>query len=326
MSCIFLIPPGDGNYLTRALLSNTNNSSNDNMTFPAQDYEELRQQLILIRQGEISLDVGKKILSALVKMIEEPELVALNNIVDLAEKTQVSPASVTRLCRLLGFQSFRQFQQIFKQRAKKRSDYYTSRLSKLMSRKGDNPKLLLLEQSESVINNLNRCIQLIDDDSISQAKNLLALSRRVYVFGHKQSSALANLLKYGLSLIRFDVHRLQQAEHGVAAAVNQLRKNDLLVVISSSPYASLSLEVVSLAKQRECKILAITDSELSPLCEYASLALIVSTHGIYYNNSLSATVIFIESLLSLTAIELGEAAISKLNDHEMMLMQLRDSN
>ena len=294
--------------------------------FPAKDFETLRQQLILIRQGDISLDVGKKILKALIIMIDDPDLVALNNIVNLAEKTQVSPASITRLCRLMGFSGFHQFQQIFKQRAKNRSDYYTKKLQKLVTNKTQSPQKLLREQAEYSLSNFEYCLNHISDDSLVKAKELLARSRRIHVFGHKQSSATANILKYGLSLIRYDVHWLQQAEHGAAMAVGQLRKNDLLVIISSSPYASLSQEMASLAEKNQCKILAITDSELSPLCDYANLALIVPTDGLYYNNSLSATVILIESLLSLTAIELGESAINKLNNHEITLMRLKDSH
>ena len=293
--------------------------------FPAKDFENLRQQLIQIRQGDITLEMGKKILKAFSIMIEAPDLVALNNIVSLAEKTSVSPASITRLCRLLGYKSFNQFQQVFKQRAKTRSDYYTQKLKKLVETKSDRPSVFLRNQAKSAILNFENCLARLSDDSLNQAKSLLAQSRRIYIFGHKQSSAVANILHYGLSLVRYDVHRLQQAEHGVAVAVGQLRKNDLLVVFSSSPYASMALETTSLAKKNECRVLAITDSELSPLCEYATQTLIVPTEGQYYNNSLSATLIFIEGLLSLTAMELGQPAVKKLNMHEITLMRLKDS-
>jgi DNA-binding MurR/RpiR family transcriptional regulator len=294
--------------------------------FPAKNFETLRQQAILIRQGEIELKMGKKSLNALTIMVEEPDLVALNNIVDLAKKTSISPASITRISRLLGYESFHLFQQVFRQRAKSRSDYYTDKLKNLIENKSDQPKQLLRAQAQSAISNIEYCLKHTSDQSLSQATFLLATTRRVFVFGHKQSSAVASILEYGLSLIRFDVHRLLQSEHGAAIAVGQLRKHDLLVIIGSSPYASLTREIVYLALKQECKILAITDSELSPLCEHAMQSLIIPTDGDYYNNSLSATLIVIESLLSLTAVKLDQSAVRKLNDHEITLQRLTDSN
>ena len=82
---------------------------------------------------------------------------------------------------------------------------------------------------------------------------------------------------------------LIQADHGVAIALGQLKKGDLLVVIGSSPYSNVTVKITSLAHQQGCQIMAITDSELSPLLESATVALQIPTAGQFYANSTVAS-------------------------------------
>jgi len=292
------------------------------MKFPPQNFEKLREFLILLRQGEIELDVGKKSLNALIQMVNDPDSVAVNNIVALAEQTSVSPASITRLTRLLGFKGFTQFQKIFKQRAKIPTDYYSQKAIKLSSKGQLSAKVMMQKQLVAAGENMQFCLDNMEQPLIQKAVNLLARSRHVYVFGHKQSSAMANVLRYGLCLIRHSVQNLGQYEHGLAIALGQLRKNDLVVIFGYAPYSNLTVDLAATAHSLSCQVLVITDSTLSPLNDCASVSISIPTVGEYYTNSLAANVIFIESLLSLTAIELGQSAISKLQFHEDLVAKL----
>jgi DNA-binding MurR/RpiR family transcriptional regulator len=289
------------------------------MEFPPSDFEHLREYLMKLRQGDIQLEVGKKSLNAMIYMVNNPDAVAVNNIVELASITQISPASITRLAKLLGYKGFNQFQTIFKQRSRVKSDYYSQKVKKLMDESGLPPKEIFRQQMQSALENMQNCLENLDDEYIVDATMLLARKKRVFVFGHKQSAGIANVFRYGLSLIRKEVYFLVQGEHGIVVALGQLRRDDLVVIISSSPYSSLTVDITSMANKQGCQILAITDSTLSPLNDYASISINVPTEGQYFTNSLSANCIFIESLLSLTAMELGQSAVNKILGHEALL-------
>jgi len=86
--------------------------------FPPENFEQLRQLVIQLKHGDIEFSIGKKSLLALDNMIQEPSLVATTNIVELAKVIKLSPASLTRLAKLLGFHGFNQFQNLFKQKNK----------------------------------------------------------------------------------------------------------------------------------------------------------------------------------------------------------------
>ncbi len=296
------------------------------MQFPPKNFEQLRQIALMLRQGDIDLAIGKKILHALENMVADPQAVAQSNIVLLAKHTQTSPASMTRLAKLLGFQGFNQFQQLFKQKSNITNHFYSNGVKKLLANKAATPhydqKSLLKKQLAQTTTAIDQCIDSIPSENLNKASQLLAKKHRVFIFGYRQSSAIASILRYGLALLRPNVQMLVQADHGVAIALGQLKKDDLLVVISSAPYSNVTVKIAALAKQQQCQLIAITDSHLSPLNDSACTALHLPNSGDFYANSLVANCFFVEGLLSLTAIELGQSAIYNLQQHEQLLTQL----
>jgi len=292
------------------------------MNFPPDNFEKLRQLVILLRQGEIDLPIGKKSLLALEKMLNDAELVATCNIVELAEKIEFSPASITRLAKLLGFQGFNQLKNLFKQKSKTPTTFYSEKAKQLLNREKSNPKAVFKDHLQSTVTHAEQFIEQVSEKSLLQASSLLATKHRIFIFGYRQSSAVANILRYGLALLRPNVQLLVQADHGVAVALGQLKKDDLLVVIGSAPYSNITLKIATLAKKQQCQILVITDSLLSPLNDSAAVAIQVPTSGQYYANSLVINCFFIESLLSLTAMKLGQSAVNNLQHHETLLSQL----
>jgi len=292
------------------------------MQFPPKNFESLRQFLTLLRQGDIKLDIGKKSLLALVVMVDNPDVVATSNIVELAKFVKISPASITRLSKLLGFKGYNYFRQIFKQSSHSKTDYYSQRAKDIVNEKPPTHKDLITSQLQSTITNVQQCIQRMDDKDLAEIIRLLAIKRQIFVFGHQQSSAIASIFRYGMSLIRRNVQLLGPTEHGIATAMGQMRQGDLLFIISSSPYSQLTVDIASIAAKQACTIIALTDSKLSPLHDYATHAINVATEGQYYTNALAANCILVESLLSLTAIELGQPAVDKLKQHENLLSQL----
>jgi len=292
--------------------------------FPPKNFEQLRQLALLIKQGHVDLAIGKKSLAAFVRMVQSPDTVATYNIVELSEKMALSPASITRLAKLLGFHGYNAFQLVFKQKNKVANNFYSQSVAHLILDKKITNKTLFKQQLMQLNNDIEQCFS-NEFLSLEKAKLLLAKKHRVFIFGYRQSSAVANILRYGLALIRPNVQMLVQADHGVAIALGQLKKDDLLVLISSAPYSNVTIKIATMAKQQGCQILSITDTALSPLNDLAEVALHISTDSNFYANSMVANCFFVENLLSITAIELGDTAIYNLQQHEQLLADLEVS-
>ncbi|PHS20113.1 MAG: hypothetical protein COA86_02160 [Kangiella sp.] len=287
-----------------------------------ESFEKLREVYLLLNSNKIELDIGNKTKRAFSLMIKMPEMVAVNNIVELSKLTEISPASITRLTKSLGFNSFVSYQKIFRERSKIIDNYFSEKLAKLSADKQLTAKQIMQKQLQSTAENMIECIKSSDESTFDNAADLLADAKQIFVFGHKQASAMANIIRYGLCLIRGKVNTLGQYEHGLAIALGQVKANDLLVIFSSAPYSNLTVDVCAIANKIGCRILAITDSTLSPLNEHATISIKIPTSGQYFTNSLSANCIFIESLLCIVARKIGQSAINKLEKHEELLTQL----
>jgi len=293
--------------------------------FPPENFEQLRQLVIQLKHGDIEFSIGKKSLLALDNMIQEPSLVATTNIVELAKVIKLSPASLTRLAKLLGFHGFNQFQNLFKQKNKITDNFYSDSLNALLNESQKSVKVIIQKQLQELFSSVEHSIGSIDEEHLHQAVSLLAHKHRIFIFGYRQSSAIASILRYGLALIRPNVQMLVQADHGVAIALGQLKKGDLLVVIGSAPYSNVTIKIAALAKKQHCQLMSITDSTLSPLNDLAEVSLNIPTSGHFYANSLVANCFFVESLLSLTAMQLGVTALDNLKQHEQLLADLEVS-
>lgn len=291
------------------------------MNFPPRDFEQLTLIMQQLNLGELDLRVGKKSYHALKNMVENPQTVATSTIVELSNHVNISPASLTRLAKLLGFQGFHGFRQVFKQSSKQSINFYSQQAQRIKTNFDSSAKGIIVQQLDSMHQNINKALEDINDAEIEKIVKLLAYKRRVFVFGHQQSAAISSLFTYGLCLIRDNVQVLGPVDYGIATITGQLQRRDLLVLFGSSPYSPLTMEIASIAKQQECVICSFTDSKLSPLLRYAQHSIKIPTDGDYFINSLSATNVFVEGVLSMVLMELKEKSVNKLKRHEQLLQQ-----
>ena len=78
--------------------------------------------------------------------------------------------------------------------------------------------------------------------------------------------------------------------------VRGLRAGDVMLVVSFSPYADESLQCVRLAADRGARVLAITDSQMSPLAALADATLVVHESSTFGFRALTNTMCLAQSL------------------------------
>lgn len=301
--------------------------------FPPESLEQLRLLSKQLQSGEIDLPIGRKIFEALRSMLEQPDVIAVSSIVEISQRLAISPASITRLTKLLGFSGFHAFQKLFKQVNARPTDFYSDNLRHLFASKSGNNRVhtaVFLQQQALLI--CSALQQLTDPSNVEKVANdmenaakMLVSRQRVYIFGARQAAAVANMLRYGLSLLRGNIHMLSQAEQGVAMSVLQLRKNDVLVLISAAPYSPVTLKIAAIAAKQGCNILALTDSLNSPLADVAAVSLIMPSVDHFYVNSQLLSCFFVENLLNTAAALLGEPAMNTIRRYELLLQEFQSA-
>ena len=289
------------------------------VTFPPKTLNEMRSIMLLVEQGEIDLPMGRKSRDALAQLIDNPKIASMHSISDLAASLSVSPASLTRLSRLLGFSSFKGFQLIFRSEMMGASEYYSQQV-RSQKGKAETINQLFSEVEE----NLNTFKQTFDHQTILQVSKAIKKAGRVHCFGYRQTFSLASFLCYGLGMIRQGVQLLNTSGQGLAFALGQIQKNELLIGFGFHPYSSRTVKMLQLAKKLEIPMVVLTDSMASPIARLGGSVITVPVKTSFYSNSMVCATFAIELLLSEVAKQMGEVALEQLEQRESLISQLND--
>lgn len=138
----------------------------------------------------------------------------------------------------------------------------------------------------------------IDRDAFQGAVDALTGAHRIYILGVRSSSALANFLGFYFNLL-FDnvtlVHTNSVSE--IFEQVLRIGPGDVLFGISFQRYSKRTLSAMQYARDRGAKVIALTDSQLSPLARVADHLLLARSDMASFVDSLVAPLSVINALI-----------------------------
>ena len=159
----------------------------------------------------------------------------------------------------------------------------------------------------------------ISPKAIEQAVTLLQEAETIYVLGQLRSFSVAYNIRYLLLYLRQDV-RLLDGSGGLATEEAELMsEKSLLVAVSFRYYAREVVDIVEGTARKNIPILAITDSQLSPLNKHATCSLVVPGAGHKFSYSLAASLCLAQSLIISMASRLQiEGSEEELNPQDLL--------
>lgn len=287
--------------------------------FPPKTLSHMRVIMLQLEQGEIELPMGRKSRNALAMLLDNPKVASMKSISELAAILTVSPASLTRLSRLLGFSSFKDFQLVFRSEVLGTSEYYSQQVRTSMAKEGSVDQIFA-EAEE----NLKTFRKHLDYHSLSNITKAINTAQRVHCFGYRQTFSLASFLCYGLGMIRQGVQLLNTSGQGLAFALGQINKTDLLIGFGFHPYSSRTVKMMQLASQMNLPMVVLTDLMGSPIAGLGKSVMIVPVKSSFYSNSMVCATLAIEIVLSEVARLMGDSALQQLEERERLISQLND--
>lgn len=229
-------------------------------------------------------------------ILEHYEKAAYMTALKLGNAVGVSESTVVRFAIELGFEGYPQLQRSLQSHIKNRLTSL-QRMDVTRSRIGDeDPVTGVLNQD---IDKIRRTLETVDKESFDNAVSTICASKRIYIQGAMSSGLLANFMHYYLRLI-FDNVTLVGAV-GTAELYQQMihiGEGDLLIAMSFPRYASGTIEACRFARESGAHIIAITDSDSSPLVQYAHTALYAYSDMVSFVDSLVAPMSLINALIA----------------------------
>ncbi|MFC0339893.1 MurR/RpiR family transcriptional regulator [Paracoccus niistensis] len=290
---------------------------------PPRTLAELRALAVAVARGDGPVALGSKARTALVRIIEMGSDPALLSITTLADSLSVSPSTLTRLARSLGYAGYPAFQQVLL------SDSLGTGASSFYSRHahaalegGSSQGACAARLCRENQANIERFIEMFDEGSFAAAVEAIIAAPRVMVHGIRQFHSVASFLVYGLGMIRSDVALLDSNNQGVAEGLAMLGAKGVLISTSCAPYSAPVVRVAAEAHRLGLTTIAITDRATSPLAGGARAAILVPHETSFLSNSVGAFIVAVECLINACAAARPDSAREALRARDGMIERL----
>jgi DNA-binding MurR/RpiR family transcriptional regulator len=263
-------------------------------------------------------------------LVDHPTDVALLSMREQARGAEVSPPTMLRLARALGFPDFASLRLAFQADVAagrvrfKGPGRYGGRASALQSsRAGAKVGQLTGEIVRAQIGDVGSVELLNSSAQIEAVVKAIADARRVGFLGVRASFAIAFYFRYGYNLIATNGVLFEGLGGFLADQVEVLDEGDVLVAVSQAPYSAPAVAAIKAAIARGTKVVALTDSELSPLARLASHTLLSSAESLSFFPSMVAPLALVEVLLAALAARGGKKVLRRLADVDARLLASR---
>ncbi len=257
-------------------------------------------------------------------VLEHPVEVALLSIRKSAETAVVTPSTMTRLAKALGFERYDSFRQLFQEAIhSKAPSSFSQRAESLQNLASSNTENnVLSEFSASTFNNLEHFFQEETLEKLEAAAPMIVNARRVFAIGFRDTFACAHHFAY-VGRIAFPHIKLIRGYQGtLLSELAEIGERDVVVVFGSEPYAIETVNAIDIVRGANAKIIAITDSLRSPLAADAEVAFTLKNETPHFFGTLVPAIALMEALLAVCVSLGGSEVVSNINQFEEDIRRL----
>jgi DNA-binding MurR/RpiR family transcriptional regulator len=242
-------------------------------------------------------------------VLENPNDMALQTLAVIAERCEVQPSTIVRFAKTFGYDGASEMQELFKNEmlTQAPAPSYAERIRQFNRRATAGgsltPQDMLQEFADSNILALEHLKTNVRKQDLERAVEMIRAANAVYIIGLRRSFPVAAYVAYALRHVGKRAHLLDGVAGMLAEQSTMVTAKDLLMAVSFQPYANETVEVVAAAKEQKAKILAITDSRLSPIASHADLTFEIKDAEVRQFRSLTASLCLAQSLVISYAFE-----------------------
>ena len=226
---------------------------------------------------------------------------ALEGIQETALQCGVHPSAVVRFAKRFGFKGFSEMQALFRVGAAQRlapGTAYQARIRSLID--AESAPISNARITQEVINGSIHSLEALREGTslkdIDKAVALMQDAKAIWLVAARRSFPVGAYLAYALQQTERPIHWLHGLGHMQQGEMRAMDKDDVVIAISFDPYAEETLDVVNSALARKARLLAITDSRLSPVATHAEAVLLVQESGTFGFRSLTSTMCVAQAL------------------------------
>lgn len=255
-------------------------------------------------------------------VLENPQEVALVSMRRLARSAGVQPATMTRLAKFLDLGGYDDIRAHYAEALRHRADGFAARAIEREPVVQKEAGGLAQQMLQSLASQIARLSEPQSLARLQAAAGHLNSARRIYVLGMRSCHSVAWHFHYVMTLLgEKTVHLDGPAGTGTDGLLHA-GDQDVLLVISINPYTLHSLELAALARDRNMHVIAITDSEVSPLIAISEVAILCATESQTFFHTLTPALAVSEVLCGLLAAYDRQTSLASLQRADRHLQAL----
>lgn len=248
--------------------------------------------------------------------LRHPNDFAFYTLDKIARVIGTSTTTIIRFCRRVGFAGYKEFQDQLREEMK----YQVSLPERLERSAGiQTGDELLSKVMERSIQSINSTFSEISLPALSQAVASIEQARRVFVFGMRESLAIAHYTYTRLVTVRSNVFLLNAGYNGMLEPILDLTTQDVCIFFLFHRYTDQSRYILPLLKEQGVQIILITSPPYDLVEPFADILLPchVETQGI--KNTSAAPICLADYFCNAVAMRNSQSALARLKQIEDLL-------
>lgn len=268
--------------------------------------------LHLIENNMTDFSKGQKRIAAYI--LKNYDKAAFMTASKLGSLVGVSESTVVRFASELGYDGYPGMQRALQDMIRSRLTS-TQRIQVAGDRLSGQDILGTVLQSD--IENLREMAGRADRAAFNKVVDSIMQAKHIYIVGVRSSSYVAGYLNFYMHLLFENVTLVQSNAAGeIFEQLFRIGPGDVMIAISFPRYSKVTLSTVKFAHDRGATIVAVTDSEISPVYQMAEAALLAPCEMISFVDSMVAPLSILNALLVALAHRIGKDASATFEELE----------
>lgn len=273
----------------------------------------------LIKSNYHKFSKGQKQIAQFI--IDHYDKAAFMTAAKIGETVDVSESTVVRFASSLGYSGFPELQKALQVLIKNKLTT-VQRIGLDDDIENDKDKLHK-KIIKNEMNNMRNMFENFDIEALDKATEIIMNANKVYILGLRTSSTLSNYLGFYLDVILDNVKVLNNSGvNSLYEEIIRIKETDVLIVISYPRYSKITIDATKFIKEHNTKIVAITDTEASPVYSIADVSLLAKSNIVSFIDSLVGPLAMINNLI----INIGLQEKEDIVEYYNRLEQLWDNN
>jgi len=248
--------------------------------------------LTAIRENMGSFSKGQKRIANFI--LESYDKAAFMTASKLGQTTNVSESTVVRFAAELGYDGYPSMQKSLQKMIRSRLTS-VQRIEMANDTIGDDVVSSVLRSDISMIRST---LEELDRGRFNSAVDTILKAKKIYIMGVRSSSSISRFMAFHFNLIFDNVCEI--SANTVSEVFEQLLRvgpEDVVIGVSFPRYSSRTVKAMQYARDRGAAVIAITDSEASPIASQAHITLTARSGMASFVDSLVAPLSLVNALI-----------------------------